>query len=212
MMGGMNNWAEFTNEIWTSPDAFDWTRVTEHAPWPARRNALLLEFNQKLFLLGGSESSGKKDVLPQRSFTDAWETSDGSLWTKISDTVPPNAEQALVFQNQMWILGARGAWSSTDGKTWQEKASGRPFSNRGSFGAAVYDGKLWVFGGVDAEKTMNEVWSSNDGINWVQQVPNAPWFPRGAEYSTVFAGKLWIFGGKTGREYDQADDVWFMSR
>ena len=77
-------------------------------------------------------------------------------------------------------------------------------------GSAVYDGKMWIFGGVGVEKTTNEVWSSQDGIRW-KEVERAPWFPRGGEYSTVFDGKLWIYGGKTGTTYERADDVWFMA-
>ena len=74
----------------------------------------------------------------------------------------------------------------------------------------VFDGRMWIFGGLDPEKTTNQVWSSNDGVTW-QEAKRAPWFPRGAKYSTVFNGKLWIYGGKTGTTYEQADDVWFMT-
>jgi hypothetical protein len=28
----------------------------------------------------------------------------------------------------------------------------------------------------------------------------------------VHDNKLWIFGGKTGVDYDQADDIWYMTR
>ena len=70
---------------------------------------------------------------------------------------------------------------------------------------------LGVFGGVGSEKATNEVWVSSDGVAWKQE-ERAPWFPRAAHYTTVFKGRLWIYGGKTGTTYEQADDVWFMSR
>ena len=211
LMGGMNNWAEFTNEIWSSTNAVAWTSVAEHAPWAARRNALIVEFDDKLWLFGGAESSGKKDVTPTRSFSDVWQSSDGVEWKQISSNMPASGEQILVFQNQIWLLGKDGAWTTNDGKTFRKTATGRPFSDRRGFGAVVYDGKMWIFGGIGPEKTTNEVWSSHDGNTW-QQAEHAPWFPRGAAYSTVFNGKLWIYGGKTGTTYDQADDVWVMSR
>jgi len=211
LMGGMNNWAEFTNEIWSSPNAVEWTRVAEHAPWPARRNSLVVVFNNKLWLFGGAESSGKKDVTPTRFYRDVWQSGDGVEWKHVSSNMPDSDEQILIFQNQMWLLGKDGAWSTTDGKTWRQTATGRAFSNRRAYGAVVYDGKMWIFGGIGSEKTTNEVWSSHDGVAW-QEAERAPWFPRGAAYSTVFNGKLWLYGGKTGTTYEQADDVWFMSR
>lgn len=210
LMGGMNNWAEFTNEIWTSSDAVQWTMVTDHAPWSARRNALIVEFENKLWLFGGWESSGKKDVTPTRSFRDVWQSSDGAQWRQVSLDMPASDDQILVFQNLIWVLGKGGVWATSDGKTWRNAATGRPFSDRGGFGAAVFDGQMWIFGGMGAEKATNEVWSSRDGNTW-QEVERAPWFPRGAKYSTVFNGKLWIYGGKTGTTYEQADDVWFMT-
>lgn len=210
LMGGMNTWAEFTNEIWSSTDGVDWTMLAEHAQWPARRNALLVEFDNKLWLFGGAESSGKKDVTPTRSFSDVWQSSDGVEWQQISSNMPASDDQALVFQNQMWLLGKGGVWTTNDGKMWRQTATGRPFSDRGGFGAAAFDGQMWIYGGIGSEKTTNEVWSSRDGITW-NQVERAPWFPRGAKYTTVFNEKLWIYGGKTGTTYDQADDVWFMT-
>lgn len=208
LMGGMNNWAEFTNEIWSSPDAVEWTMVAEHAPWPARRNALVVEFDQKLWLFGGAESSGKKDVTPKRFYRDVWQSTDGVEWKQISSNMPASDEHILIFQDQIWLLGKDGVWTTNDGKTFRQTATGKPFSDRGGFGAVVYDDQMWIFGGMGAEKTTNEVWSSRDGITWQQE--RAPWFPRGGKYSTVFSGKLWIYGGKTGTTYEQADDVWFM--
>jgi hypothetical protein len=212
LMGGMNTWAEFTNEVWSSPDALNWTRVTEHAPWAPRRNALVVEFGGKLLLYGGSKSSGTTDVTPTEFYGEAWETSDGVSWARVSNSIPTRCEQILLFQNRIWMFGAGSVWSSSDSRNWELKSNDRPFSDRGGYGAAVYDGKLWVFGGVGKSKAVNEVWSSKDGTNWVQETASAPWFPRGGEYSVVYKNKLWIYGGKTGVGYDKADDVWFMSK
>ena len=211
LMGGMNSWAEFTNEIWSSTDGIAWTMVDEHAPWAARRNALVVEFDGKLWLFGGAESSGKKDVTPTRFYRDVWQSKDGVEWMQISSNMPASGDQILLFKDQIWLFGKEGAWSTTDGKTWGQAGTGKPFSDRGGYGAAVYDGKMWIFGGVGPEKATNEVWTSSDGVDW-KQAERAPWFPRSAQYTTVFKGKLWIYGGKTGTTYEQADDVWFMSR
>ena len=152
LMAGMNNWAEFTNEIWSSTNAVEWTLVAKHAPWAARRNALVIEFDDKLWLFGGAESSGKKDVTPVRAFSDVWQSSDGVEWKQISSNMPASGEQILILQNQMWLLGEDGAWTTNDGKTFRQTATGRPFSDRRGFGAVVYDGQMWIYGGIGAEK------------------------------------------------------------
>jgi hypothetical protein len=210
LMGGMNSWAEFTNEIWSSTDAVHWTMLAENAPWSARRNALVVEFNDKLWLFGGAESSGKKDVAPVRFFRDVWQSKDGIHWTQISSNMPESDDQILVFKNQIWLFGTNGAWSTSDGQTWRQAAKGKPFSDRRGYGSVVFDDQIWIFGGIGRERTTNEVWTTRDGINW-RQTDSAPWFPRGGKYSIVFDGKLWIYGGKTGTTYEQADDVWVMA-
>lgn len=210
LMGGMNDWSEFTNEIWSSPDAVNWTVESTQAPWLPRRNALLAEFQDKLWLLSGAESSGKKNVTPIRTYRDVWQTSDGREWRKLPVTLPDSDEKLVVFNNQLWLLGKSGAWRSSDGLNWQQTASGDPFINRRGYGAVVYKNSIWLFGGIHEDKATNEVWSSNDGVNWVRE-KNAPWFPRGGEYSIAYDGKLWLYGGKTGTKYDKADDVWYLT-
>jgi hypothetical protein len=211
LMGGMEDWSRFTNDIWSSSDGLKWELVTSRAPWATRRDALLIEFQNKLWLLGGKESSGKRDVLPQRSYRDVWQSEDGVNWKELETQIPEDNEKVLVFKGQLWLLGKSGVWKSSDGISWQQTANGKPFSAVRSFGAVVYDEQLWVFGGIGSKKTVNDVWSSRDGINWIQE-NNAPWFRRGGEYSVVFDGKLWLYGGKTGEDYTHADDVWYMTK
>jgi hypothetical protein len=184
--------------------------LEENSAWSPRRNALVAVFDDRLWLFGGAESSGEKDVTPVRRFNDVWETKDGIHWTQVSSNMPASHDQVVVFQNQIWLLGGDGVWTTRDGKTWKQTAKSEPFTSRGGFGSAVYDGKLWIFGGVGKVKATNEVWTSADGVAW-RQVERAPWFPRGGQYSTVFNDKLWIYGGKTGTTYERADDVWFMA-
>jgi hypothetical protein len=211
LMGGMNDWSEFTNEIWNSSDGTSWTRVVDKAPCAARRNALVTVFKDRLWLFSGAESSGLRNVTPHRFYRDAWQSFDGLTWNKLSTTLPDSDEQVLVFNNQMWLLGSAGAWSSVDGIAWTQQSSGPPFRNRRAYGAVVYNDRMWLFGGLNGEKTTNEVWSTSDGRTWTRE-PDAPWFPRGGEYSVVFDGKLWIYGGKTGTHYKQADDVWYLTK
>ena len=66
--------------------------------------------------------------------------------------MPDSDAQILIFQNQMWLLGKDGVWTTSDGKTWRQTATGKPFSDRGAYGAVVYDGKMWIFGGIGSSK------------------------------------------------------------
>jgi len=63
--------------------------------------------------------------------------------------------QILIFQNQMWLLGKDGTWTTNDGKTFRRTAAGRPFSDRRAYGSVVYDGQMCIYGGIGAEKTAN---------------------------------------------------------
>ena len=211
LLGGMNDWSEFTNEVWSSTDGATWRRVVDRAPWTPRRNALVTVFNHRLWLFGGAESSGFRDVTPRRSYRDVWQSDDGVTWKRVPTILPESEEQVVVFKQRLWLLGKAGAWSSADGINWTSQGSGPPFSDRRAYGAVVYNDKIWLFGGIRGDTTTNEVWSTADGITWVRE-RSAPWYPRGGAYSVVFGGKLWIYGGKTGTHYKQADDVWYMTR
>jgi hypothetical protein len=53
MLGGWSPINGYVNDIWTSDDGANWTRVVEHAEWPARAGHSLEVFQNKLWLIGG---------------------------------------------------------------------------------------------------------------------------------------------------------------
>src|SRR5262245_7604682 len=145
LMGGMKNWAEFTNSVSYSNDGANWTVATTNAPWGARRNAMTLVFAGKLWLLGGQISSGKIDQTPTDAYHDVWNTNDGMNWTRVADSAPWNGETAVVFRNRIWIFGNGEAWNSFDGRVWTRVARDVAALRRGGNGCAVYDDQLWIF-------------------------------------------------------------------
>jgi len=217
-MGGMEkSWDNFKNDVWFSTDGVHWKRATPRAGWSPRRGHVAVVFNGKLWVLGGAESSGRRDQLPTRALSDVWSSTDGMNWERATASAPwSGSNNVVVFQDKMWVIGGRGAWSSDDGRVWTKAVSGAAWLDRGGNGAAgclVFDGKIWVFGGMDGRGTLNDVWSSSDGVHWQQSTASAPWAARGAEHSVVFQNKLWIYGGKTGRadvEDGFGSDVWYM--
>ncbi len=65
------------NDVWTSADGKDWTRVTEHAPWSPRAYHAALAFNDRIWVFGGGNY--RPDHL---AFNDVWSSADGLNWTR----------------------------------------------------------------------------------------------------------------------------------
>jgi len=55
------------NEVWSSTDGITWTQATANASWSDRLESGVVEFKNKIFVLGGYTSSSQNDV---------WHTSD----------------------------------------------------------------------------------------------------------------------------------------
>ena len=61
---------------------------------------------------------------------------------------------------------------------WGNVTADAPFAGRDGAGLLVYQNKLWLLGGWNADTTVfpntttNEVWNSPDGKRWIQVKPN----------------------------------------
>ena len=118
--------------------------------------------------------------------------------------------QSVVFNGKLWVIGGytggfngkrlNDVWSSSDGITWYQETASAEFSARDGHQAVVFNGKLWVIGGLeDNGKKLNDVWSSSDGITWAQETASAEFSARGDHQSVVFNEKLWVIGGFDGK-------------
>jgi len=147
-------------------------------------------------------------------------------WTKITDEAafaPRDGAGALVFQNQMWLLGGWNpgdkeffphvcnseVWSTPDGKTWTLQTHA-DWEGRHTAGYAVHRDKMWIVGG-DANQGhyQNDVWKSADGILWEQVSSAIPWGPRALHYTVSFDDKLWIMGGQTVPQFAPAQEAFY---
>lgn len=86
------------------------------------------------------------------------------------------------------------------------------FAGRTGHGCVVFNGKLYVIGGVNVIGStayhLHDVWSSSDGENWTLEVSEAS-FPKRAYHATVVHdNKLWVIGGRT-TGYSELNDVWY---
>jgi hypothetical protein len=212
MLGGMRTWDDFRNDVWSSENGTHWKQVVVNAPWSIRRGHSVLVFDDRLWVIGGALSSGLPDKTPTEFVNDVWSSDDGINWRleNVSSTlVFESGLSSVVFRDRILaVAGAGQVWSSKNGKDWKQIARDLPWAGNGGSGVLIFDGKIWVLGGINS----NEMWSSEDGKKWVREFSEAPWSKRNTEYSVVFKDKLWLFSGKTGREDSWDGAVWAMSR
>jgi N-acetylneuraminic acid mutarotase len=133
----------------------------------------------------------------------------------------------LVFDDRIWIMGgwhlgrlpgasaSNQVWFSKDGVHWQQATDNAGWSPRLGAAGTVFDGKMWVLGGVERyfdgtrENLRNDVWFSADGKQWKQATAAAPWPARAYHGAVTFDGKLWVFGGGNYLPgYQGLNDVW----
>lgn len=94
------------NDVWSSPDGANWTRVLEHAPWAERMWFVAREYAGKLWILGGFSNRESKN------FAESWYTADGVNWTEVkSDPMwtPRHEPTIYVFDGSLW-LAAGNMW------------------------------------------------------------------------------------------------------
>ncbi|WP_422858075.1 hypothetical protein ACOKFD_11575 [Flagellimonas sp. S174] len=197
------------NDIWSSEDGLTWTLEVEEAPFSKRSGLNSVVFQQKLWVIGGFDSS-------VGSRNDVWSSTNGIDWTlEIEEANIPglNGHELIVFNNRLWIIGGtsnfslqRKVWSSADGINWVEEVAETPFSSRRT-ASTVFDGKLWVISGVQVTSTdLSDVWSSNNGVDWTLEIENAPFLPKADHTVVSFVDQLWVLAGASENPNPEADD------
>ncbi len=193
--------AEHKNDLWVSDNGLSWNEIKTENIWPPRRSLSIVEFKNKLWMLGGwSNINGYK--------SDVWSSEDGINWTKITDraSFPPREGQVLrTFKNKMWMMGGvnfderkskNDIWYSDDGAVWQEATSSTPWSPRYDHDVIVFKDKIWLLGGTELGGIGNsEVWVSDNGKDWSKITDSAPWGPRHGHIVVDYKNKMWVIGG-----------------
>jgi hypothetical protein len=191
------------NDIWTSHDGNNWTRITGHADFSPRYGHGTVVFHGKLWVIGG-----------HRNFTstnDVWSSDDGINWTLVTEHAgfsPRLFHSVTVFNDRLWVIGGMGdandVWSSDDGINWTLVTDHPGFTPRHGQGIASYDNQLWIIGGkysfTEAHGWIisggsNEVWSSRNGVTWTEVNGNALF--ENMEFRPVagYDNKMWLVGG-----------------
>ena len=209
-----------TNEVWSSADGANWN-LTSQAGWSPRIAAAAVEFQGRMWILGGTENYYFGDDRSLKN--DVWSSADGREWrleTESAGWSPRAYHQAVVLNDRIYVMGGgnyvpqynalNDVWSSSDGKTWEQVIEHADWSPRLWFLSVVYREQMWVLGGWSNHPSKNwgDVWHSRDGRHWNQLKSNVIWKERHEHSAYVFQDKLWIAGGHA---QPLSNEVWSLS-
>jgi hypothetical protein len=94
------------NDVWSSPDGLNWTRVTEHAPWAERMWFVAREYAGRLWIIGGF--SNRESM----NFAESWYSADGITWTKAtSEPMWSGRHEPTIYvhEGSLWVV-AGNSW------------------------------------------------------------------------------------------------------
>lgn len=209
------------NEVWSSTDGKQWQQATKGAAWSPRLAAGLVVFQDKMWILGGTENYYFGDAKSLKN--DVWYSSDGKEWklaTADAAWSPRAYHQAVVLNNRMYVFGGgnyvpkyhakNDVWSSADGVHWEQVTENAPWHPRLWFSSVVYRERMWVMGGWSNEPSQNwgDVWHSKDGWNWTELKSSKIWKARHEHSAFVFQDRIWIAGGHAN---PLSSEVWLLS-
>lgn len=183
------------------------TQLTESAPFSKRKNAALISFRDKIFLLGGENEAGEP-------LAEVWSSSDGVSWNMETNNAafgPRKSAAVVVFQGKLWMYSGTSdtsmnqyIWSSEDGINWIQEENDRIWNNTPFLGQShttmfVHDGKIWRFAAYDGSigdlTTERHVWNSADGKNWTLITENHGFNQKYGMKIVSFQGQLIAFEG-----------------
>ena len=224
MMGGWFNGRlpghSASNQVWSSTDGVKWSQATDAAGWSPRLAAAIVEFNGKMWLLGGSTNYYFGDASSLKN--DVWHSEDGKTWTQATADagwVPRAYHGAVVYDGKLWVFGGgnyvpeyqayNDVWCSEDGVDWTQVTDAAPWPARLWFSTVVYRDRMWVLGGWHSNPSTNlgDVWYSKDGKQWSQLKSETVWKARHEHSTFVLKDKLWVAGGHA---RPLSNDVWSL--
>jgi len=152
-LGGMTRTLNQTNAVWRSTNGTTWTQQT--APtWGARARHASVVYDNKIFVIGGTYNDGNSE------YRDVWSSTNGTAWVQVTNSAAwtgRNDHTVNANSKGMWLVGGndgffkKDVWFSRDGGTWTNVLQNAPFAERAAHAAAIKDGYLYIFGGVNRD-------------------------------------------------------------
>ncbi len=113
-------------DVWCSGDGVHWQRVTDEAPWPARRWTCTAVYRNRMWLIGGFRAQPT-----WQNFDDAWYSSDGKNWKQLvtEDVWSQRHElSAYVHNERLWVV-AGNSWPLVN-DVWNVHIPGMTFTTQ----------------------------------------------------------------------------------
>lgn len=191
-----------------------WECLVSKAEWSPRDGAGLVEFDSKLWLVGG--------YLGSKGLTnEVWNSDDGIRW-RLMPTPPWTPRHLcglIVHDKTIFLVGGDqldDVWSTHNGIDWTLVNSKTPFKSRYGLGVISYGNWIYVMGGQSWSKPrsrlslrggwnpiltreaigFNDVWRSIDGDQWEKITDAAPWAKRALFGNPVVHNdRIFLIGG-----------------
>lgn len=143
-------------DIFSSADGVHWEEVTDSAGFSRRSNHGVVEFNEKLWLIGGVSNGKEKN--------DVWVSENGKDWRLVLSKGPfiERSDLMLVASDKaIFLMGGydsdrnrlKDVWKSSNGLDWELITSNAPFEYEFYPGYAYYKGELIIYDGKKLYKT-----------------------------------------------------------
>jgi len=158
------------NDVWSSTDGRQWTRVLAHAPWAPR--GLIHGYavlGDRLFIMGGGIKAGigaERGTDTVAEYHDVWYTTNGTEWVRSTDWAAWAARTHVsVASTPSYIYVTDGSvrmqsqtsnevWRTSNGHTW-DKITPVPWTPRHASSLTYHDGRLVLASGF----LNSEVWA-----------------------------------------------------
>lgn len=196
---GDDEWHSYT-DVWKSRDGVRWELVNDEPPYS--HYSSFVTWRDRMWVIG------------EHSFS----STDGIEW-RPETLSSPGLNQSVVLGDALFNVQGAIVQVTHDGEHWTTLTDTAPWTyERVQPMVVVYDGKIWVMGGVDyygepRETYYNDVWSSPNGADWTLVNSYAEWSPRLWSSAAVHDGKLFVIDGLNSTDwpddYGNSAEIWF---
>lgn len=150
--------SEILTDIWSTVDGVNWEQTPSSISFTGRPHVAVMK--NRAYLVGNG------DVWVAEPQPETPENPSDLSWvrkTEAAPWAPRHGGHALSHDGYLWVLpGApneRDVWRSIDGSEWQLVTNDVPWQKTSKYGAAVFNGAMWV-------ASDDTIWTSVDGATW----------------------------------------------
>ncbi|CAN0293393.1 unnamed protein product, partial [Discosporangium mesarthrocarpum] len=83
-----------------------------------------------------------------------------------------------------------------------------PWSGRMFHTVVTVNSAMYLIGGFDGRRKLNDVWASTDGWHWSLVTHEAQWSPRSGHAAVALERGLYVIGGEGEGDGEKLNDVW----